>query len=1476
MNVPSIQFRSVLAICLAATVISQAAMAKDADISQSPLFVSNAAPPLNMLVMGRDHKLYYEAYNDASDLNGDGVIDVGYKGYLSADNGGIDYYGYFDSHRCYVYDEGSRQFNPDEEAPDKTCDGKWSGDFLNYLTTSRMDAMRKVFYGGYRAIDSDSETVLERSHIPQDAHSWGKEYTSVEVDGYDIAKYTPLGAPTKNSRHLFANTTLSSAEAWGPRLRVLQHSPYRIWEWVSKERPVADTECRSSSHSCGTIIDYRVRVRVCESGKLEANCQAYPSGVNKPTGILHDYGATDRMYFGLLTGSYRKNTQGGVLRSNIESFAREFNAQTGQFCLNGNCGADGNVRGVVDTLNRLKTVGFNGDIYSCGWISTRAIKDGECEMWGNPIAEMMYESLRYFSGAKAPRPEFDYDPWWGGDVSLELAKPQWSPPYLPKAGGGSGYFACSMPVMTVVSDINPSYDTDLPGSHWSPLSNSNDPESISTLNVSQQVDAIWDSEKPKPTQIIIGESNGVVDNAPTPKKFANFSTIRGLAPEEPTKQGSYYAAGISRFGALNNIGGDKALRTYSVALTSPLPKFEIPVGNHQITLVPYAKSVAGFNIDANADFQPTNQIVDFYVQKIANMAEDGSDTDKSVNAGRPYAEFRINFEDVEQGADHDMDMIVLYTVEVTEKNELNIKLYSEYAAGGMDQHAGYVISGSTADGTYLEVCDLTGSRNDGTRNSCAGQVAYKLNTPPNRPAGWCAIEKNLKSAECAGLPPVAERTFKPGESKGAKLLKDPLWYAAKYGDPDTVKSPSSSTKDPSNYFLVTNALTLKEQLNKAFSDILQKNASISRPSVMPEGTSLSDGRSVYKTSFSAEGWIGDLTKESQNPVTKVQSVEWNAQVPVNRTIKMAGRNGLVDFQWSNLSDQQKAVLNNSPAGIADGEGEKRLDFIKGDRSEEGKLFRTRKSLLGDIINSGPVVVAGAQYLAYLADAIEGFGNGGYGQFQSAQNDRRQQVYIGANDGMLHAFDAKTGTETFAFVPTAVINHLNQLTATEYNHRFYVDGSLVVRDVYFKGGWHTVLIGTLRAGGRSLFALDVTDPDNIELLWEFSDENPATLDEKTKLSDLGYSFPVPAIARLHSGQWGVLMGNGYNSANSASGKAVLFVLDIETGKLISKLDAQGRENENNGLSSIRAADNNGDGVADYAYAGDLQGNLWRFDLLGGHSETAPFGRENDGPTAASKFAVSFSGKPLYTAVAEDGTAQSITALPSLVRHPSQKGYLVLVGTGRYMGDTDKSNKELQTIYGIWDTQTRGETANTTQSLSRKSLQKQTIEVQTVSSFGQVSRTVRLVSDNPVDWFDSNGNIQKWGWYLDLKVDKGKPLGERMVDEMAARGQVLFFATRTPVEDPCKAGLDGWTYGISPFTGGRTRFNVFDLDKSNSIDVSDGYGQNGTDVAVSGFGSAGGGFTVNGSTLTNPESSTEVNFGPNATGRQSWQVVPTEQE
>ena len=579
------------------------------DISNLPLFLGGNGMPLAMLVMGRDHKLYYEAYNDASDLNQDGEIDIGYKPDLKNYDilkkeyeGPLNYYGYFDSYKCYSYSGGV--FTPTSVTTTKKCSGGWSGDFLNYLTTSRVDALRRVLYGGYRSTDSTTETILERSRIPQDAHSWGKEYRSIAFDGYDIREYAPLSLPLPNTRHLFANTTLQNDTTQTPLLRVLTDSTYRIWEWVAIERPVAGDRClhggngpncetgatttweivpstfltltqtvhkittRNSStgtshpsdsgqfdslvltnaipanlcgsqsvstingsgnpfngvNGCtnddyltvftgqiniptdgtytfavdgddavdlqidGTTVaswygghgncncntysgsifltagvhtlrfrheentgsdnyylrwqrtvpasvrtDYTVRVKACVAGLLENECKGYPEGsptVYKPTGLLHEYGETDRMAFGLLTGSFKKHLSGGVLRKNISSFKNEINANTGQFVVPASAGS------IVDTISKIRVVGFQGNYAyndgGCAVPMVTAMQEGRCALWGNPIAEMMYEGLRYFGGKSGPTSAYDFTNEFSSFVAadnLNLPKPSWTDPY---------------------------------------------------------------------------------------------------------------------------------------------------------------------------------------------------------------------------------------------------------------------------------------------------------------------------------------------------------------------------------------------------------------------------------------------------------------------------------------------------------------------------------------------------------------------------------------------------------------------------------------------------------------------------------------------------------------------------------------------------------------------------------------------------------------------------------------------------------------------------------------------------------------------------------------------------------------------------------------------------------------------------------------------------------------------------------------
>ncbi|MDD2724763.1 MAG: PilC/PilY family type IV pilus protein [Methylovulum sp.] len=1378
-----------------------------AAIAPAPLFLSTSVPPIVMLVMGRNHKLYYEAYNDASDLNNDGLIDVGYKP-------GIDYYGYFDSHKCYIYD--LNKFTPTSITTDKSCTSEWSGDFLNYLTTSRMDAIRKVLYGGQRSTDTTGSTVLKRVFIPQDAHSWGKEYTSVAVDGYDIRDYTPLPLPASGKRHLFASTTLTGS-ASDPLLRVLPNSTYRIWEWVSIERPVAGPKCLhgSSGPACGTITDYRVYVDVCLPSLLETNCKAYSDGTTttyKPTGLLHIYGEEDLVYFGLLTGSYKKNISGGVLRKNIQSFKNEVNPTTGQFLA---------VKGIVDTINKLRVVTFNYACpycYASGWIATRPINEGEAAEWGEPVAEMMYEGLRYFAGKASPTPAFSISSTDTPDATLGLPVATWLDPYKAVAAGGGGHLSCARPMELVISDINPSYDTDqLPGSYFNVFASD-----LAGLNVSTLADSIWAGET-EASNIFIGQSNTHSDGTPSPKTVTSFKDIRGLAPEEPTKLGGYYAASVAMHGRgsdLHTAAGNQKTDTIAVALASPLPRIEIPVDGKKITLVPFAKSVGGaFGIsNSEGQFQPTNQIVDFYVEKIANTAT--GNMDGSINQGRPYGKFRINYEDVEQAADHDMDAIVEYTFTVNASKQVVVDLNSTYAAGGIIQHMGYVISGTeSSDGVYLEVRDKD--------TAVGSDPDYFLDTPPGS-APW---------NDGQPLPLTASRTFTAGANTSASFIKhDPLWYAAKWGTTDknddgvidALDWDSDEDGVPDNYFLVTNAGKLPEQLGKAFAKALNVVGSAS--AVAANSTRLDKGTQVYQAKFNSKYWNGQLFAYNIDPDTGALTIDWEASsklpLPVTASRKIYTYNPLavprsIEFKWDNLNPSQQTYLD-TLVGFNDGNGSLRVDWLRGDNAKEqkytGGIFRDRLySALGDIVNSDPVFVGKEDYGYAGLPGVEG---SSYEAFLTTNKTRKPMIYVGGNDGMLHGFDATNatgGTEILAYIPNALFPELSKLTSPNYAHQYYVDGQSAVSDVYYGSDWHTVLAGTTGAGGRAVFALDVTDPDHFGSvggpLWEFTNADDG---------DLGYTLAQPTVVKMQDGHWAVIVANGYNSD---SGHAVLFVLDVETGAVLQKIDTGiGDPTNKNGLSSPVAVDANLDRSVDTVYAGDLYGNLWKFNLADAAGTwpvpSAPFfvacttAGGCSAPNDPNRQPIT--GKPNVGAVGAVGTDQNGV------------GIMVYFGTGKYFetGDNIVSASPpppVQTFYGLWD---KG-----TSITDRGLLKEQTIDAE--GTFG-TAHPLRVVSKDPVCYKAPcpSGPVRS-GWALDLKSPVNGPEGERVVSFPLVRRGLVIFPTVIPDRDPCSSGGKSWLMELDALNGGEFSGAPFDTNGDGKVDNDDLVTVNGEKHAASGI-------------------------------------------
>ncbi|MGE0098540.1 MAG: pilus assembly protein [Hydrogenophaga sp.] len=1331
-----------------------------------PLGATISAKPMTMLVAGRDHKFFYEAYNDASDVDGDGTLDTRFKP-------SITYYGLFDSTLCYAYSGSGLTglYSPGATADSlgrcsASTTHRWSGNWLNYVTTSRIDALRKVLYGGFREVDSTTETILRRAYIPQDAHSWAKEYHSQATDGYLISDYTPLAQPTAtNRRHFFGNltanrtvncSTLDTCSNMAPllRLRTNVGDDRRVWEWASKERPVLHNTLSSGSFPSGTDaeVNHTVRVLVC-TATYNKDCKLYPNGQYKPVGLLHDYGENDSMLFGLLTGSYDNHMSGGRLRKVVSSFSNEVASNTGIF--------DANAR-IVNTFNRLRIRGFNQSSNSDEYWksspytdSAKAATEGQLVDWGNPIGEMLYEATRYFAGKKSATAAFNTSTTF--DTQVGLSSVTWDDPYENTSAAKASF--CSRANFLTISDINPSFDSNsIPGTHFNTFTGD-----ITGLDVKVLGDTMTAVESNITGQRFIGQSGtgtGSYDAAPTPKSVTSLGTIRGLAPEEPTKQGSYYSAAMSYYAKTTDLRstlqGKQSVDNYVVALSSPLPRIEAKLPNGKvINLVPFSKSVGGSGISATkGNYQPTNQIVDFYVEQIANSG--AADADASINGGRYYARFQINFEDVEQGGDHDMDAISEYTVLANADNTLSVTVRPTYQAGGIYQNMGYVISGSTQDGVYLVARDETGSG------------SYFLNVPAGRTPGYCDV--TTPPADCATLPSVGAAgntfVFTPNTGTGgATLLRDPLWYAAKWGgfvDRNNSNTPdlplewdTNSDGVPDTYFLVQNPLKLREALKKAFDNIIEKSGS--GGNIIANSTVLSTDSLVYQATFNSTRWSGDL---SAYPVTDAgvgAIASWKAadHIPAHGSRKITYWSDATGpekgklFTWANLSDPaERAHFNNS---------EPLVNYLRGARTLEiqnGGTLRDRSvnTVLGDISHSSP---------AYVKDT--------------------ETVYVGANDGMLHAFNAKTGVELFAHIPSSMLSRLKNMASPAYNdqHEYFVDGDIAVsaRTPLITNNY---LVATLGRGGKGLFGLDVTDPANFapsNVLWEyFSTSDP----------DLGHMLGRPVLATMNDGQRVVIVGNGYNSTDQ---KAVLYIFNLVTGALVKKIDTGA--GSDNGLATPGLFDSNNDGRVDYIYAGDLHGNVWKFDVSGN--------------TVAS-WVTANGGLPMFQARDAINQPQPITAPMRITRNDASGDVnfgqrFVHFGTGAYFRTGDPSSTAIQTWYGLIDKDT---TINGRTNLVSRAVQASgTFDGKPVRSFATAA---------------AGDMAGKSGFYLDWPIPPSPATAERVVTAsniFRLAEPTLLVSSIIPVVDDCTPGGNGYLNAINPYTGGRLTKPFFDVNDNGQF-------------------------------------------------------------
>jgi type IV pilus assembly protein PilY1 len=598
-------------------------------------------------------------------------------------------------------------------------------------------------------------------------------------------------------------------------------------------------------------------------------------------------------------------------------------------------------------------------------------------------------------------------------------------------------------------------------------------------------------------------------------------------------------------------------------------------------------------------------------------------------------------------------------------------------------------------------------------------------------------------------------------------------------------------------------LTCVTKPTSSSSSLLNEASNVTTASAMSATILTTDGAYIYLSGFNPVRWSGSLKKHvlslDASGLPKIaNSAVWDASdiltgtnlqsadpLPDLRKIytsrSQAGKLlATIEFKWGDLAPDQKSMLNVSPVtGKNDGLGENRLNYLRGAHSQEqGKssgVFRTRDRILGDIVNSNSV---------YVGSPVANMQGADYHKFYNTYKDRTKAVYVGSNDGMLHAFDADNGHELFSYIPHSLFPALGQLSHPNYVHRPYVDGALSVSEAIIDGRWKTILVSGMGGGAQGLFALDVTNPSDFAngagMLWEFTDNDDA---------DMGNLMAAPIIAKFKIGttkgvpdyRYFVVVSSGLNNYKvdgtgkyDASGSGALFLLSLDKAP-----SAKWEKNVNyfkfktpvstsyiaNGLSAPALVIGN-NGAVRYVYAGDLQGNLWRFDFNG----NAPWTHARS------------SDEPIFTAKDAYGAPQPITTQPKIIFAPGG-GYVILFGTGKYLEEADAlpSTFKMQSFYGIHDLP-----QNTSHVTTRSQLALRTL-------VNRDDGGLKIIGNDFSYGVDSGS---KQGWYFDF-IDFDKT-GERSVTNPVVAYGRLFFNTLVPDEKHCDKGA-GRSYSLDALTG-----------------------------------------------------------------------------
>ncbi|MDF1483651.1 PilC/PilY family type IV pilus protein [Ramlibacter sp. H39-3-26] len=1478
-----------------------------------PNIVTNSNRPMMMLATSKDHTLFGPIYTDFEDIDGDGVIDTTFIPTFK-------YYGYFDATKCYSYSSSNNRFEPAAIATITggryTCSSSssyWSGNFLNWGTMTRLDVIRKMLYGGKRSTDTSSSTILERTNLSKDSHSFVKFY-----NGTDIRDYTPfttaaLTKTTGNNPNAYAGISICNrsdqmGEGGNPVIRLAKGN-YRLWatvegtvcEWgagdlgvklaryfkdadkgnggiAHEQSPPSDSTDGAKYGSIGPELT--VRVQVCQASMLgEERCQAFPpdSTTNyKPFGLFQEFGFSNaantaaRTEFGVITGSYDKNLNAGALRKNMGDFLDEINPSTGVFCHSTSSGcaatlADGRAtgNGAIKALDSYVLYGRGSGGYDGSNNQKPAdMTDGTLPAWGNPVGEMVVQALQYYSGVTSTNPGSTTN-----DGNKGLPVVAWADPLSNANATRKNLYGNSIcrPMYTLaLSSSALSFDGQA-GTPFETLPN----RALGSLT--NYVNKVGDEEVITNTSRSVGSATGGYGDACSAKAVASLDNVSGICPEAPAIGGTYQVAGAALYANTSKIRTTAQIGT---------PPTDLKFVQDALKVKTMAASLTGGVARVEVPIPGTNPKKYVYITPESVWDSAGKMTGAmltfaSIASGSDYGTFVVTWNDALFGGDYDMDIAGFLRYDVVANAEsstgYDIKITTDIinvGAGNKGTH-GFSVMGTDHDGRYLTHRHQDGDGalagvegylcGDGTYKAARVTEAANAGVSGNSAGTYnaCLVNSAWNQVFDQNFPVSLQFHMLGAQNT---LIQEPLWYAAKYGyfksstknpddtftevplptDPsmwDQQKSDGSPGADgiPDGYFLARRPDILEEQLRKAL-DSLARNSNAA-PAVSSAALTMEGAKYVAK--FDSTTVQGDIEAYSLDDYGFFKTTpDWKAGQKLriaasgadgtggdqgaSRTIVTDWAGVGKDFIWAALPDDYKTRMA-SINSLTEANAQLAVNYIRGDQTKEGvNGLRIRgDSLLGPVVNATPWLQA-----APSADYI-GATFPGYATFVRNQQDRDSLLWVGANDGMVHAFNPDSGAEVFAYIPSALANRLVEIPlqrgTTGRTHvdgaNFisstseaqpqgtvwpYVDGSPFAGDVQLGTGsstetdaqaaarWRSYVFGTLGRGGKAVYALDATDTGALSkdsFKWQFTSDDNANLGYITgDVSSNTGSNQASPIVKLNNGRFAVIFGNGYKSTTGAASLFILYVDGPSSAgtwtqgthyrELVATAGTASCTSNCNGLMTPTWVDVNGDGTADVIYAGDLKGNMWRFNV--GSTDPAQWGVPYE-----------FAGEklPLYIARSTStGSDQSvvtnalpITSAPEIVFR-STGGMMVVFGTGDAF---DSSNFPrigvTQRIYGIWDKP--GYASDVTQLPQASDLVARTYTVQS-------DGTVIVTDGGAIDWA-----INK-GWYFDLPRSS-----EMVLSNPVMKAGVLTFTTvrpKTEVDD-CTNKPNAALYTIDPISG-----------------------------------------------------------------------------